>query len=73
MTQEKKITFEYIVGQGDNSGDQHSRLFHFGIFIYVDFGRVYNFALTHSHTMTPSDAPGKQAFGKHCGKRRNCS
>ena len=29
--------------------------------------------LTHSHTMTPFDAPGKQAFGKHCGKRRNCS
>ena len=29
--------------------------------------------LTHSHTMTPFDAPGKQAFWKHCGKRRNCS
>ena len=28
--------------------------------------------LTHSHTMTPFDAPGKQAFRKHCGKRRNC-
>ena len=28
--------------------------------------------LTHSHTMTPFDAPGKQAFCKHCGKRRNC-
>ena len=28
---------------------------------------------THSHTMTPFDAPGKQAFRKHCGKRRNCS
>ena len=23
--------------------------------------------LTHSHTMTPVDAPGKQAFWKHCG------
>ena len=22
--------------------------------------------------MTPFDAPGKQAFSKHCGKRRNC-
>ena len=30
-------------------------------------------SLTHSHTMTPFDAPGKQAFWKHCGKRRNCS
>ena len=29
--------------------------------------------LTYSHTMTPFDAPGKQAFWKHCGKRRNCS
>ena len=29
--------------------------------------------LIHSHTMTPFDAPGKQAFWKHCGKRRNCS
>ena len=29
--------------------------------------------LTHSHTMTPFDAPGKQAFWKHYGKRRNCS
>ena len=29
--------------------------------------------LTHSHTMTPFDAPRKQAFWKHCGKRRNCS
>ena len=29
--------------------------------------------LTHSLTMTPFDIPGKQAFWKHCGKRRNCS
>ena len=29
--------------------------------------------LTHSYTMTPFDAPRKQAFWKHCGKRRNCS
>ena len=29
--------------------------------------------LTHSHTMTPFDAPRKQAYWKHCGKRRNCS
>ena len=29
--------------------------------------------ITHSHTMTPFDASGKQAFWKHCGKRRNCS
>ena len=29
--------------------------------------------LTLYHTMTPFDAPGKQAFCKHRGKRRNCS
>ena len=29
--------------------------------------------LTHSHTMTPFDACGKQACRKHCGKWRNCS
>ena len=34
---------------------------------------VMNNGLTHSHTMTPFDASGKEAFWKHCGKRRNCS
>ena len=34
---------------------------------------VLKVLLTHSHTMTPFDTPGKQAFWKHCGKRRNCS
>ena len=29
--------------------------------------------LTHAHTMTPFDASGKQAYLKHCGKRRNCA
>ena len=28
--------------------------------------------LTHSHTKTPFDGSGKEAFWKHCGKRRNC-
>ena len=28
--------------------------------------------LTHSHTMSPFDDPGKQAFA-NSGKRRNCS
>ena len=30
------------------------------------------YMLTHSHTMTPFDRSGKEAFWKHCGKRRNC-
>ena len=29
--------------------------------------------LTHSHIMTPFDAPRKQSFWKPCGKRGNCS
>ena len=28
--------------------------------------------LTHSDTMTPFDWSGKEAFKKHCEKRRNC-
>ena len=36
-------------------------------------GRIWRGPLTHSYTMTPFDAPGKQAFWKQCGKRRNCS
>ena len=36
-------------------------------------GKVFSFGekkkdLTHSHTMTPFDAPGKQAFWKHWEK-----
>ena len=34
---------------------------------------LFTITLTHSHTMTPFDAPRKQVFWKHCGKRRNCS
>ena len=37
----------------------------------LDFQLKY-VVLTHSHTMTPFDAPWKQAFRKHCGKRGNC-
>ena len=32
-------------------------------------GNLHFLPLTHSHTMTLSDAPGKQAFRKHCEKR----
>ena len=35
--------------------------------------KYFNPVLTHSHRMIPFDSPGKQAFRKHCGKRRNCS
>ena len=40
----------------------------------LDQSKLLSFGneLTHSHTMTHFDAPGKQAFRKHCVKRRNC-
>ena len=38
-----------------------------------DYDPSTAYKLTHSHTMTPFDTPGKQAFWKHCGKKRNCS
>ena len=41
------------------------------VFVYV--GITYGNMLTHSHTMSPFDAPEKQTFRKYCGKRRNCS
>ena len=28
--------------------------------------------LTHSYTMKPFDVSGKEAFSKHCEKRRKC-
>ena len=28
--------------------------------------------LTHSHSLTPFDVSRKEAFSKHCGKRRKC-
>ena len=34
---------------------------------------LFTNALTHSYTITPFDTPEKQAFRKHCEKRRNCS
>ena len=34
---------------------------------------IQHIVLTHSHTITPFDTPGKQAFWKQSGKRRNCS
>ena len=32
----------------------------------------YEDALTHYHTIPSFDAPEKEAFRKHCGKRRKC-
>ena len=52
----------------------------FSIFFHSVFKRLilqtsknqglFGKGLTHSHTMTPFDAPGKQAFRKHCGEKR---
>ena len=66
----------------------YTKLVALGWYFYIYFGRrsvgiallrapalvvKVSSLLTHSHTMTPFDAPGKQAFWKHCEKRRNCS
>ena len=57
----------------------HRSLFHCRVIIFRNLAhslKPYQIlkikALTHSPTMTPFDAPGKQAFSKHYGKRRNC-
>ena len=60
------------VGKGEIAGHEQFLLFP------QCFQKTYkelNFIclLTLSHSMTPFDAPEKQAFRKHCGKRRNCS
>ena len=41
--------------------------------VWHELHNFHDNSLTHSHTITPFEAPGKQAFWKHCGKRRNCS
>ena len=40
---------------------------------FLSHNWIQRIKLNHFHTMTPFDAPGKQAFWKQCGKRRNCS
>ena len=67
-------TVEKIVGKGENAGYQHFLLFpqclqdlFFKVVKSRDCGKGLTLSsiythLTHSHTMTPFDAPGKQAF-----------
>ena len=74
---------ENILGNGKNTGTSIFSFSHNVFKMLLCLGRLnsglcgkrlkQNGLLTHSHTMTPFDAPGKQAFRKHCGKRRNCS
>ena len=60
LTEMMKYVFERvenIVGKGENAGYQH--FLHFPLcFQKASFAG----SLTHSHTMTPFDTPGKQAF-----------
>ena len=57
---------ENIVGNGDNAFSPFSATISKALFVKVlkiGKGMVKGkINLTHSHTMTPSDAPGKQAF-----------
>ena len=53
-----------IVGKGEIAGDQHFHLFQ-NCFQKASCQGPFKSglcSLTHSHTMTPFDAPGKQAF-----------
>ena len=54
----KKNPFENIVGKGENAYNQH--FFHLPT-MFSPLLRKKLHHLTHSHTMTPFDAPGKQA------------
>ena len=78
MTLRKTLPFENIVGKGEDTGNLHFLLFPDCFQLYqrqkssfelhllwwlqmlsiLSFGKE----LTHSHTITPFDAPGKQAF-----------
>ena len=57
---------ENIVGNGENAGYQHFLLiqqcFHKATFPGLLKTGLCGKRLTHSHTVTPLDAPGKQAF-----------
>ena len=55
---------ENIVGKGENAGYQHFLIFpkSFQRASLSGMLKVVIVWLTHSHTMTPFDAPGKQTF-----------
>ena len=73
-----KKSFENIVRKGENAANQHFLLFPQCFVFFpkqistlsstndfnLDQSKILLFGkvLTHSHTMTPFDAPGKQAF-----------
>ena len=57
-----KKAFENIVGKGENAGHQHFFLFPLCFLFYQKQIPSFKAHLTHSHTMTPFDAPRKQTF-----------
>ena len=60
---------QYLISQDKFQFFSHFTMSPTNTFNVIDF----RYPLTHSHTMIPFDAPGKQGFRKHCGKRINCS
>ena len=64
MTLKKKY-FENIFGKGQNAGNQHIVLVHF--FSKASFLE----SLSLSQTIQGFHDPEKEAFWKHCGKRKN--
>ena len=69
-------TVENTMGKGKNAGYQHLLLFQQCFQKTSSSGslkvRTLWYRINPFPTITPFDAPGKQAFRKHLGKRRNC-
>ena len=62
VTTTRKGPFEKIVRKGENASYQHFLLFPQCFLSFPKQIQPFEPSLTHSHTMTPFDTPGKQAF-----------
>ena len=67
------IAVENCVRKGEIACNKQYLLFSQCFLTYMALIFHVKCTLTHSQTTTPFDAPWKQAFWKHCRKRRNCS
>ena len=67
-----KTAFENIVGNGEKASNQHFLLFPHYLLPYL--GQIYSFRLltTLDHTIPTFNDFDKEAFWKHCEKKRKC-
>ena len=54
--------YENIVGTGENAGNQHFLLFPQCFLTFQRLNSSFEPQLTHCHTITPFESPGKQTF-----------